>query len=101
MQKKSKANFLYRIGEVEGVKFLLIKDHDLGERSVTNDIENVVEDIAVHEGIDPKLYTIIYRDSSGRWDGWNHRSKRFFSLKPDAMPWHNIGKLGCDKVLPQ
>lgn len=76
--KRSRAQFLYRIGEYQGNKWLLIWDKNLGAISVTNDIENVVEDIADHEGIDPLEYTIVYRDSEGNWDGWNHLTQSFY-----------------------
>lgn len=78
MQKKSRANFQYRIGVVDDQKVLLIWDQDLGNMSVTNDIENVVADIAAHEGIDPVAHLIIYRDSEGRWDGWDGATEDFF-----------------------
>lgn len=76
--KKSRANFQYRIGAVDDQKVLLIWDQNLGNMSVTNDIENVVADIAAHEGIDPMAHLIIYRDSEGRWDGWDGTTEDFF-----------------------
>jgi hypothetical protein len=78
MQKKSRANFLYRLGIVDDKKILLIWDQDLGNMSVTNDIENVVADIVAHESIDPIEHLIIYRDSTGRWDGWDRATEDFF-----------------------
>ena len=49
-----------------------IKDENKGNKSVTNDIENVLQDIEFIEG-PLQNYKIIYRDSQGTWDrvcGW-------------------------------
>lgn len=83
MKKKSRANFLYRIGVVDNVKTLLIWDKDHGNITVTNDIENVVSDIAEHEGIGQESHAIIYRDSAGNWDGWDSITGHFY---PYPMP---------------
>lgn len=42
----SLADFLYRIAAIADQPILLIWDQDLGNKSVTNDIENVVNEIA-------------------------------------------------------
>lgn len=47
--------------------FIAITDLNRGGRSVTNDAENVIQDL-VAAGIDVNHYTILYRDSTGRWD---------------------------------
>lgn len=47
---------------------IAIVDLDLGNRSVTNDIDYVLEEIRVELG-DLSGYCVIYRDSMGRWDG--------------------------------
>lgn len=52
---------------VEG-NTVAIVDLDLGNRSVTNDIEFILADIQADLGI-LAGYQIIYRDSMGRWDG--------------------------------
>ncbi|GAB3552379.1 hypothetical protein [Spirosoma fluminis] len=52
---------------VEG-NIIAIEDLDLGNRSVTNDIEFVLADIQAKLGT-LAGYQIIYRDSMGRWDG--------------------------------
>lgn len=90
MHKKSRANFQYRLGDLEGKKTLLIWDQNVGNRSVTNDIENVVADIATHQDIDPAEYLIIYRDSEARWDGWDAVTGEFFP----------IGRFLTDKLDP-
>jgi hypothetical protein len=81
MQKRSRSNFDYRIGIFEDQNILLIWDKNLGNRSVTNDIENVVADIAAYEDVDPKDYVILYRDSEGLWDGWDAVIEDFFPMR--------------------
>lgn len=75
--KRSRAQFLWRIGEYKGQKYILIWDKDQGQMSITNDIENVVADIADHTGVDPIEHTIVYRDSEGVWDSWDAYSGSF------------------------
>jgi hypothetical protein len=65
------SDYNYRITEAQGRNVILIEDLNLGGKSVTNDIENVVSTISKTEGIDTKDYMIVYRDSMGIWDGWN------------------------------
>ena len=59
------ADYLYDLTE-DGL--LVIIDQDLGNRSVTNDIENVLVDIATAEER-PTLagLRVTYRDSEGDW----------------------------------
>ena len=47
---------------------IVIVDLDLGGKSVTNDIDNVLDEIQAELGY-LSGYSVIYRDSSGRWDG--------------------------------
>lgn len=47
---------------------IAIIDLDLGNRSVTNDMEYVLADIRAEMG-DLAGYSVVYRDSMGRWDG--------------------------------
>lgn len=102
MQKKSRANFLYRIGVVDTKKILLIWDEDSGNRSVTNDIENVVGDIAQHESINPTQYGILYRDSEGIWDGWDASTGNFFPFPlPEKIRQSIAGQLNFDFESPK
>jgi hypothetical protein len=45
---------------------IAIIDHDEG-RSVTNDAENVIDDLT-RQGFDLSKYRVIYRDTRGIWD---------------------------------
>jgi hypothetical protein len=59
----------------------LIVIEDLnGDKSVTNDIERVIATIAEYVTIGRRR--IIYRDSSGRWDGVLVRDGAFRSFVP-------------------
>jgi hypothetical protein len=82
MKRKSSAKYSYVIRKVDGQKFIMIEDEcQPGEavRSVTNDIENVIEDIRDLEGIRKKImdYKIIYKDSEGIWDGVDYYRKPY------------------------
>ena len=59
-----RADYTYTI---EG-SVIAIVDLDQGSKSVTNDMENVLDDIQAEIG-DLSGYAVIYRDSLGRWDG--------------------------------
>lgn len=50
---------------------IFIEDKGTIERSVTNDIENVLQDIK-QTGQSLEAKKIIYKDSYGVWDGINH-----------------------------
>lgn len=47
--------------------FLIVEDLDLGNRSVTNDINNVISSLVQH-GFDLRNLKVIYKDSSGIYD---------------------------------
>jgi hypothetical protein len=60
-----------------------IVDLNLGNKSVTNDIENVLRKIeGWHQG-SIAGFKIMYRDSDGYWDGinWNGQHATFFALR--------------------
>lgn len=81
---KSKAKYDWNvIGDV-----LSITDLNTGKNmSVTNDIENVVEEVItknfkIGSGQQKvRAMPIIYRDSDGMWDGWNPATETFISLQ--------------------
>lgn len=77
IRKPFRADYTYTI---EG-NVIAIVDLDLGSKSVTNDIENVLEDIRAELG-DLAGFAVIYRDSMGRWDGvrLKNGSAYFYSL---------------------
>lgn len=64
MKPSFRADYTYTI---EG-SVIAIVDLDQGSKSVTNDMEDVLNDIRVEIG-DLSGYSVIYRDSEGQWDG--------------------------------
>ncbi len=81
----SKADYLHEITEYNGFKCLKIEDLNLGNISVTNDIENVVADIAQMERIDPSQFIIVYKDSEGNWDGWDPLKELHVSINKPSF----------------
>jgi hypothetical protein len=78
-QVETQADFTYTIHG--GV--IAIVDLDLGNCSVTNDVENVLRKIEhFHQG-SIVGFRIMYRDSAGIWDGidWNGQLASFFALR--------------------
>lgn len=64
MKTPFRADYTYTVaGSV-----IAIVDLDQGSKSVTNDMEHVLDDIQAELG-DLSGYAVIYRDSMGRWDG--------------------------------
>jgi len=80
----SKADYTYEIREYSGRNIIAIEDLDLGNISVTNDIENVIRDIQDFEKINAKQYLILYKDSTGSWDGYDPKGKNFIPLTEDT-----------------
>lgn len=62
---RASADYLYDLTD-DGL--LVIIDQDLGGRSVTNDLVNVLGDIIVKEGLESLAgVRVTYRDSEGDW----------------------------------
>jgi hypothetical protein len=88
----TKADYTYEIIRIDGRQVLSIVDEDLGNTSVTNCIEDVVEEIADKEAaLDLNTCHIVYRDSMGIWDGFDYKTKSFLYLgahdKYQAREW--------------
>jgi len=60
----------------ENAEFIFLVDLNLGGRSVTNDIENVVSDLADRIG----NRRLFYRDSTGRVDEVIHTNGTFIEF---------------------
>lgn len=80
----AKADYSHGITECLGRPFIVIQDLDNGNKSVTNDMDNVLEEIATREKIDPADHLIVYRDSQKLWDGYVYRSHEFVGLRADS-----------------
>ena len=61
-------------------KVLIIEDSDLGNLSVTNDIQNVLQ--AIKTDLDFLPETIIYKDSLGNFDVVEHDKGKFIRFYP-------------------
>lgn len=77
----ARADFTHEITSYNGFPVLKIEDLDLGNMSVTNNIEEVVRDVEVMEKIDAKNYVIIYKDSDDMWDGWDAVKQSYVPLQ--------------------
>lgn len=64
----TKAAYSYTINQDRKVVSIIDKN---GMRSVTNEIENVIEEICDKESIAPGEYGWVYKDSSGEWDAFD------------------------------
>lgn len=90
-RRRVRATYDYEIYNDYGKPYIIIVDLDRG-MSVTNDIENVVAEIAAKESLDPNKCGIVYRDSTRRWDGWDSKTEKFLSLNAISSI-HAIQKL--------
>lgn len=87
VQRRSKAWFRFQItyyyeyhdDSCTATQCIIIEDLD-GHKSLTNDLEQVLNDIANYVGINPKNYLIVYRDSDHTWDGYDYLEGIFFYL---------------------
>lgn len=81
----ARADYSYFIKKDHNPPIIVVRDLNLGGMSVTNDIGNVIEDIAQKENLNPVEHLIIYRDSMGMWDGYNFSTMNFIPLQ--AKGW--------------
>lgn len=88
----SKSDYTWKVSQ----DVLHIEDLNSGGRTVTNDIENVVNEIYQVIGEKIKDYHIIYRDSEGMWDGvtpsWEVK-------KCTSCDFYNIGETDFNLAL--
>jgi hypothetical protein len=70
----TRANYTYGIADGTDEKILWIVDSNLGNMSVTNDMENVLDEIEKKTQLPLNDYKIIYRDSMNNWDGVDYKN---------------------------
>lgn len=79
--KKVKSTYNYSLYKSEYLKpVIAIIDENWG-MSVTNDIENVVDEIGTNNGFDHADlcgFVVVYRDSEGEWCGWDQQNNDFY-----------------------
>ena len=85
--RKTNAIYDHQVLESSGRNFIIIRDQCKKEiaTSVTNAIDQIVEEICLEEMIDPDEHFVIYRDSEGTWDGYNPTSRKFMLLNAVTM----------------
>ncbi len=82
ISNEPQSDYVYHIIEIDGKKVAVIIDKDTtGYMSVTNNIDNICQEL----GVD---YT-IYRDSEGIWDFWSVKTG-FKSLALHGQPNTNM-----------
>lgn len=93
MFKQAKADYTYQM--LKG-NVIAIINQNKGGKSVTNDIENVLAEIAKSEHITLAEYKIMYKDSEGDWTGVIQGSSIGFFFIGDRRMSMNEAK---DKLL--
>jgi hypothetical protein len=78
---KVKSDYVYSTHSMSGRNVIIIIDQNLGNMSVTNDIDNVIREIAIVEKINPSSYMYVYQDSDGFWDGYDFKNSQFIPLR--------------------
>jgi NTP pyrophosphatase (non-canonical NTP hydrolase) len=83
MQKEIISHYNYRIRQrtkedQQQITAIIIEDLNVGGMSVTNNIQQVVNEICTQNNLVAEMCIIVYRDSINCWDGWDAESKRFY-----------------------
>jgi len=78
---KVKADYVYSLNNIHGRNVIVIIDENKGSMSVTNDIDNVIREIAIVEKLNPSCYMYVYQDSDGNWDGYDFVNSKFLPLR--------------------
>lgn len=81
------AKYRYQLTDIGLRPFIIIWDEgvDRSCRTVTKEIDQVVDEICTKEKISPVDYFIIYRDRRGIWDGYTFATGLFVELR--ASTW--------------
>lgn len=79
----------YRYHVHEGVVSIIDEyEGGAGNKTVTNNIEQVVQDISWENEIDPYNYVWVYMDTDGVWTGY----------EPEFDNFYRIGAVGIDEL---
>ncbi|HXS55775.1 MAG TPA: hypothetical protein VN726_06600 [Hanamia sp.] len=76
----NRSDYTYSIENFSGSNVIVIEELNLGNTSVTNNIENVLNEICRIEKLFIHSYMIVYKDSEGVWDGYNYQKEIFLAL---------------------
>jgi len=88
-----RADYTHKIETHKGRQVIVIVDLNIGSKPVTEDIENVVAEIAALEKIDPCDHLVVYRDCIKVWDGYDYRTKEIVLLHEDSENWRDAASL--------
>lgn len=77
----ARSDYDYQFKTYKRRNFLVIEDLNRGGKSVTNDIETVVDECFSDKTLRPHEVYIIYQDSDGMWDGWDAVKQQFVLLQ--------------------
>lgn len=75
----AKCSFEYNIND-DALTIKLVDSNEPGSASLTNSIRQAIGYIRYNQHIEPTDYLIVYRDSTGQWDGWDPRTNQFVGL---------------------
>ena len=73
---KNRSDYKYQLDH----NILFIEDLNFGNKSVTNDIENILEDISEELDTSMDNYRIMYKDSQGVIDGIYTKDGKFYDF---------------------
>lgn len=94
----SKSDYIHKIENFGGRNVIVIEDLDLGGKSVTNNIEQVVMEIEIMEKVDATDYMIVYKDSDGVYDGYDFINEQIIALREDH--WKGAVRKYIEHQLP-
>lgn len=80
----NKSDFTHHLETYEGREVIAIEDLNLGNMTVTNNIENVVDCISKMEHINPANFIVVYNGTDGYWDGWDVIAQKYVLLSEDT-----------------
>jgi len=82
----AKADYHHHFYTHKDKNILAISDLDLGNMSVTNDMEAVVNEcFARISTITPQNCYVVHKDSNGVYDGWDCKKRDFISLNEPTL----------------
>lgn len=84
----TKSDYTYEKQTHKGIPYILIEDLNQGGMSVTNDMENVLQQIAKELKTSLDSTIIIYKDSDGVYDGVYTTQNKvgFILLRTKSIP---------------
>ena len=94
----SKANYDFEVIDVRGNKVITIVDLNLGGKSVTNDIENIVNEVIDKHWndneklLDKNQVAVVYKDSEGLFNGYDVANDHFTELPGATHMMHAVNK---------